>query len=487
MESFLATPLMSNDPFEVEWWVRHAQERYKQETPDPGKMAWNALQKAQSQGSHSTLAALRVSQCGPDSAQAELLTFGDSCILIEKAERVLSFPLHTASDFERAPVCVPSKRSIFNRHFHCCQTRSIRLEADNVVVLATDAVSKWIISAASGRYTHPRRAFEEIRAQTPATWAAFIAECRTRGEMIDDDCTALIVTLKQEAFADSTQLGTTTVHSQAIRESRKIDFVRAMQAGNKELLAIIFGDGVDLSLERVTISQDEIQQARRVADALQEVLQVLRQEVNGPDAATKVGLIWQQHAPLLLDEPCAENLRQTLTHIGVPLQPSLHEEQHQSLQGQQELEQQATEVITLTLQQEQQVIPTQQRGLAQQFAQAALQSMNVRQMAEAFETVAVDPQIVSPDELNLLWMAHAFIEAYRTNRDEAIIAIFEEMQRPLSAGLIKLSPQEEERIELALQRRMAKTQAALATLRQNEAHDLQKRPWFVKLIWRKGS
>src|SRR5215472_13913838 len=56
---FVDIPLMSNDPFETEWWVRLAQEQYKQAIPNIGhSLDWSIRQKAQNQGSDSTLATL---------------------------------------------------------------------------------------------------------------------------------------------------------------------------------------------------------------------------------------------------------------------------------------------------------------------------------------------------------------------------------------------------------------------------------------------
>src|SRR5450432_865783 len=54
VKHFLHVPLINNDPFEVEWWIRQAQELYKLEVPTHDKLDWNAWQKAQNQGSHST-------------------------------------------------------------------------------------------------------------------------------------------------------------------------------------------------------------------------------------------------------------------------------------------------------------------------------------------------------------------------------------------------------------------------------------------------
>jgi hypothetical protein len=454
IKSFLTIPLMSSDPFEVEWWIRRAQEQYKQETPDPGKMEWNALQKAQNQGSHSTLATLRISKREVDHAQAELLVFGDSCVLMgnSHSEQVQSFPLDSPTDFEKAPICVPSKRSIFHRYFHQCHIKPIELASGDVVVLATDAVSKWVISAGSGRHTNAKDAFQELITQTPDTWETFILECRNRGEMIDDDSTALIISLTADALGNSVPLGVTTEHSKEIRESRKKEFTSAIEANNKELIAIAYGDGVDLSLEGVPTQQERVQQARKVADALQEVLQILRREVNGPDAAAKVSPVWQQNASLLLQEPCAANLRQTLTHIGVLVMPSAQSQPQAALIA----EKQLTQSELAKLQQER-------------------------------------------EQLNL---ERRFVNALRADDDKAIISSYNDIQQSLYSQIIKFSPQEQQRISFAYQREMARQRSQTAsnqmanttTVRtaesssqQDEGINEQKQTWFKKLIRRKGA
>lgn len=454
IESFFSIPLMSNDPFEVEWWVRRTQEQYKQETPDPGKMEWNALQKAQNQGSHSTLATLRISKREVDHAQAELLVFGDSCVLMGNSysEQVQSFPLDSPTDFEKAPICVPSKRSIFYRYFHQCHIKHIELAPGDVVVLATDAVSKWVISAGSGRHTNAKDAFQELITQTPNTWETFILECRNRGEMIDDDSTALIISLTADALGSSLPLGVTTEHSKAIRESRKKEFSSASEANNKELIAIAYGDGVDLSLEGVTLPPEQVQQARKVADALQEVLQILRREVNGPDAAAKVGPVWQQYASLLIEEPCAVNLRQTLANIGVLSRPST------------QTQPQATPFI------EKQVPPSEFTKLLHEREQLDLE--------------------------------RRFVLALRVDDDKAIITSYYDIQRSPYAQNITFSSQEQQRISLAYQREMARQRSqsasnqmantttvrrAESSSQQDEGINEQKQTWFKKLIRRKGA
>jgi hypothetical protein len=108
-----------------------------------------------------------------------------------------------------------------------------------------------------------------------------------------------------------------------VRDQRQQAFYQARDNNHKEQLAIIFGDGQDLLAEDVTLSQDDLQLARRVADALREVLAMLRQEVNNPNVVAIMTPLWQKHAHLLYNEPCAANIRTTLSRLGVPLEPTL--------------------------------------------------------------------------------------------------------------------------------------------------------------------
>ena len=453
IQSFLSVPILNNDPFEFEWWVRRAQDQFKQKTPDPGTMAWNAMQKAQNQGSYATLATLRFSKSETNQAQANLLVIGDSCILTHfvRSGQIQSFRLDNPTEFEQAPICIPSKRSNFHRYFHRCYVKHVEFEAGDIIVLATDAVSKWVISAGSGRYTTMQDAFQALITQTPATWSTFIEECRSRDEMIDDDSTAMIINLTSDAVDGAVPLGITIQHSKAIRKSRLQEFTSAVETKNKELIAITYGDGVDLSLEGVTIQQEAIQKAREVADALQNVLQKLRQEINGPDVAVKVGPVWQQYAHLLSEEPCAANLRQTLERIGVPAK-QLEKSQPQS------------DLLS-----------------EKQSVQSELAKLH--------------------REREQLELERRFVNALHGNDDIAIIASFNEIQRSPYAQSFIFLPLEKQRINLAYQQvrskeynqaisnQMANTATdhkPESSFQQGKAEHIEKRSWLRKLIKWKG-
>src|SRR5207253_2453624 len=60
---------------------------------------------------------------------------------------------------------------------------------------------------------------------------------------------------------------------------------------------------------------------RKVADAQREVLAILRQEINNPNVVAIMAPVWQKHVHLLYQERCAENIRKTLSRLGIPLAP----------------------------------------------------------------------------------------------------------------------------------------------------------------------
>src|SRR5437762_678922 len=46
VEQYQQNPLLSSDPFEMEWWIRQAQKLYRNRTPQSENLKWNARQKA---------------------------------------------------------------------------------------------------------------------------------------------------------------------------------------------------------------------------------------------------------------------------------------------------------------------------------------------------------------------------------------------------------------------------------------------------------
>jgi hypothetical protein len=330
---FVDIPLMSDDPFEIEWWVRIAQEQYKKEAPGLEHLLdWSVRAKAQNQGSDSTLATLRISSVDPTTAQAELLVFGDSCVIIgntktKSIER--SFVYQHPDEFVQAPICVPSTLRFFNRHFHRCSIDTFTLGPQHIVIIASDAVAKWILSKGDGRFDTVWTSFYEVFNVQEEHWRDFIEDCRTHKEMVNDDSTALILTFTEDGNGEGEALTPTTSHAYHVNrggdeidvlEERKLAFQKARQDDNKEMVAIYFGDGRDLKpFVSNDVTVEQIQHARAVADALAEVLHAFRQAQNTPNLPEKIGPVWQRCRALLEHEKCAENIRKTLQNNGVNL------------------------------------------------------------------------------------------------------------------------------------------------------------------------
>ncbi len=443
VDQFVTLPLLNDDPFEVEWWIRQAQETYKARVAALGVMSWNVLQKAQNEGSYATLATLRIINANTAFAKAEFLVTGDSCVFVESARtgRVQSFPLTQERDFDRAPICFPSKLSLFNRYFHRSLSCDFDLMSGDIIVLATDAVARWIISAGKGRFATFEDALHEVIAQTPLTWEQFVLDCRRQAEMIDDDSSALVISFSTHPQQEGNYLflGATTRHDHLERKQRKEAFEQAVQAQHKELMALYYGDGKALALEGVSLSPTRIQEARQVADALREVLSALREVLNDPDVVAKISPVWRKYAPVLATEPCAEHLRQTLTRLGVPLIPSP--------------EAPASPAVPLPAIEP--AVPTQADGsaLSSQLSveDAAIQVQEPPLPINGAELIS-DSQAELSREREKLALEKQFLHALRTEDDELILEMHQTILQSQYAQEIVFSLQDEQRISLAQQR-----------------------------------
>jgi serine/threonine protein phosphatase PrpC len=326
---FVNTPLIGVDPFETEWWLRPAQLEYINTSPKVETFSPLVQSKAR-KGSAATLATVRISTVQDNtSALAELLAFGDSCIFVgnlrERLVRVL-FPIGRSSDFGQAPVGLPSLSWRYNRHFYLPNSQQVELQPDDVIILATDAVAEWIISNGANTYATTWEAFQRIvslKQDEPAgttpgpegTWSHFIQQCRSAGQMVNDDMTALIIMLLKQG-EEKERLGATSTHLQSVIEQRKRDFQASVIRDQKDLIAINYGDGRDLA----DVSYPDIERARKVADALSEVWKVFHREIHSPDIAAKLKNVLQVYGPLLVNEPSTEDLKNKLHQLGISLE-----------------------------------------------------------------------------------------------------------------------------------------------------------------------
>ncbi|MBX5456722.1 MAG: hypothetical protein IRZ31_07450 [Thermogemmatispora sp.] len=318
VELFVSCPLLSADPFELDWWLGQARARYAEGLPAPEQLPPEVRQKWQREGSQATLAALRVVESEPEYALVKLLAIGDSCLLWRPAgsEVVESFPLRSPAEFSKPPLCLPSQAALFRRSFHRLQEQWLRLRPDDCLMLATDALARWILAGGDGSLT-PGQCFELVARQVPSSWETFVEEGRALRGLADDDCTALVLTCRRTLSERAILLGATQSYQVALQQERRRAFEEARRAGDRRRMAVLYGDGTAFR-EQGLVIPGEIEQARCVAEALDELLWQLRPLLNRADVAKQAAQLWQRYAPLLAAEPCAASLRRTLAALGVP-------------------------------------------------------------------------------------------------------------------------------------------------------------------------
>src|SRR5947207_13420211 len=114
--------------------------------------------------------------------------------------------------------------------------------------------------------------------------------------MADDDATIIILRFYSTGVGDN--LGITTSHELGIVAERQKAFLEAVNERDKERMAIAYGDGRDFKRAKIKISQAVIDDARMVADALNEVRQTYFATFNCPNASLQIKNAWQKHEPL---------------------------------------------------------------------------------------------------------------------------------------------------------------------------------------------
>lgn len=496
---FLDVPVLSDDPFEVEWWLRLAQEGYLQRLPAMEGMPWHLIQKVHNEGNFSTLAAICVTHSSENSVSAQLLAFGNSCIFVKKKqfEHIIAFPFTSVNDFELPLISLPSKLNFFNRYIQRARLTHVALAPGDIVVLATDTLAQWLLGAGKGQRGSRSAALSALIEQTPATWVNFVRECQTHGEIVDDDCSALILRISAVPEQGAERLGYCSEHTESVRSQRKQDFLRAVAQQNKELAALYFGDGVDLELEGIIFPREQLRYARQVADALREMLQALRRTVKQQDAAVQLSLLWHRYAPLLLTEPCAVALRNTLFRLGVKLDPpqirvsgemasisprQIAQRKNSELrvafksQEQLDLELQLRRAlfsdedsaivtaydqvrlspyaleITSSQRNDERIQVALRRETLRRRIQGALASKNIEQIVSTFTSLAQETIQLSSEEESVVQLAQRFLAAYRTNDDQQLIAIADELQHAPMYEALHLTLTEEERVALARRR-----------------------------------
>jgi serine/threonine protein phosphatase PrpC len=224
VDLFVESPLVaprSEDP--VGWaeqsglrtWVEAAVGRWNEAAriqPRSEGLPWY-VERAAERGSYATLLGFTITEPEPESVPAPqagtgepsvgvlrltAVAVGDSCLFIVRSGKVIrTFPVQSSSELTLGPRLLSTapdaneaalEVSAFLPH--------VDLLNGDVVVMTTDAIAAWLLSAMEGECSRDGERVIEIlttEIKTDAHFANLIANERSAGAMRNDDCTVVIV------------------------------------------------------------------------------------------------------------------------------------------------------------------------------------------------------------------------------------------------------------------------------------------------------
>jgi hypothetical protein len=337
---FVVDPLLTDDPFEVERWVRITQHEAREGDPEGNyermtpleTLSGIALQVAR-RGAAATLLGLVIEvldggQGAPmPSYSYHLIAIGDSNFFhwrpIESGpdnwyELKKTFPIENSSSFGTLPDSINSR--FFDRYstrpiiFGDASDPDLILRDGDVLMLATDAVAQWILRANEDNVNPVWGLLE----QTEKGWSAFIEQMRGRKRMVNDDATLLIIQV--ESVSEGAPL--VPLSRDVRQEQRSKELWDLMGQYNEEKsrdidLALAFGDGnlINDKLKKLPYVTPAIWKER--ADAYKIVSDAVQVVLLHPERKGELAEAWAQYHDLLIPLHWTQELVTTLRTMGI--------------------------------------------------------------------------------------------------------------------------------------------------------------------------
>lgn len=342
VEQFIAEPLLDNDGFEVEYWMRQARARFEAIRPDPDTLPYYAAESSL-QGSAATLVGARFHAAELDQRSAgpgyktssqvavcSILAIGDSCAIHYSGDRyVNSYPLQHAAEFAALPVCLPTQ-GYRNSWWKSVVKRDIQIRNGDVLVLATDKVSEWLLTDHGDEVRTDR--FRVLSHQTSETWPFHLMTLRRAKLIVDDDSTAVIIRIRDV----SGPLSERVRQAEEIRKSRRERLEKAIKA--KDYINIALECGSCFLEEKVTQRDGRemplcqtlrLRTAHKATEGRRELLEALeRAFTSGSKDNQELQELWNKYREVLATVAFAETIRSALRQRGVVLDPPVEVSAH---------------------------------------------------------------------------------------------------------------------------------------------------------------
>ena len=160
------------------------------------KIDWNSMPWFQKNkallGSYSTLLGLQI-DIADERKRFRCMTIGDSCMFHVSGERMESFPFSDSGDMSNTPRLMWSGRGFANGQSKEVDIPGIevkygKLRSGDMIILATDAISKWMLSRKA------ERPWEDLL-ENSVEFDSYVGNLISSGEVKNDDVTLVFITI----------------------------------------------------------------------------------------------------------------------------------------------------------------------------------------------------------------------------------------------------------------------------------------------------
>ena len=158
------------------------------------ELKWYHTEKAR-HGAYATLLGLTFApspEVSPFSLVWSAMAIGDACLLQIRGDKIIcQFPMEKADDFGVNPPLLSTRLDYNDKTLDEIKTRSGDLQPDDVMILATDALSEWLYTQIESGET----SWHNLLHLTQAQFEEYVAGLRREHKINNDDITLLLVRL----------------------------------------------------------------------------------------------------------------------------------------------------------------------------------------------------------------------------------------------------------------------------------------------------
>jgi hypothetical protein len=198
VDSWVSSEITPDAPQSFREWVEPIG-RELQSSWEAMPLSWYAEEKARS-GSFAAFVGLNLTT-GEGSLSWKAVSLGDSCLFhLKNNHKCDSWPIADSTGFGPAPVLVPSSPLLLARTAELINVKAGNLEAGEMLLMATDAVSCWFLNCAEEQDVRQFVARSLFDTEHAGYLKSFFSEERGLGRLKDDDIAILAIRIKPSLY-----------------------------------------------------------------------------------------------------------------------------------------------------------------------------------------------------------------------------------------------------------------------------------------------